>query len=278
MSRLKFVVVGTLRNGAKRIEGEIQSLTRILEPLGDVYFLVIESDSSDDTARTLYEISKKNPNFFFKSLGILESLIPNRIERLIFCRNVYVKEIRESEALQNADFVIVTDLDGVNGKLKTENVSFGISRLDSWDALCANQSGRYYDLLALRHEYWCPQNVFEEYYWLRKVVSSKKAKKIAIFSKMIRIPKNSGLIPVDSAFGGFAIYKATTFSSNDYTRLPRDNPSDIDHVILNRRLRESGGKIYIDSQLINAGWVAHSLSSFALFRGLAKIKKEILRR
>jgi len=278
VSRLKFLVVGTLRNGAKRIEGEIQALTRILEPLGDVYFLVIESDSSDDTVRTLYEISKKNPNFFFKSLGILESLIPNRIERLIFCRNVYVTEIRELKALQNADFVIVTDLDGVNGKLKTENVSFSISRLDSWDALCANQSGRYYDLLALRHEYWCPQNVFEEYYWLRKVVSSKKAKKIAIFSKMIRIPKNSGLISVDSAFGGLAIYKATTFSSIDYTRLPRDNPSDIDHVILNRRLRESGGKIYIDSQLINAGWVAHSLSSFALFRGLAKIKKKILRR
>jgi hypothetical protein len=278
MSRLKFVVVGTLRNGAKRIEGEIQSLSRVLEPLGDVYFLVVESDSSDDTVKTLSEISEKNPNFFCKSLGVLESSIPDRIERLIFCRNVYVTELRESKALQNADFVIVADLDGINRKLKTENISSSISRLDSWDALCANQSGRYYDLLALRHKYWCPQNVFEEYSWLRKIISAKKAKKITIFSKMIRIPRDSGLISVDSAFGGFAIYRATTFLYNDYTRLPRDNQSDIDHVILSRRIRESGGKVYIDSQLINAGWVAHSLSSFALFRGLAKIKKEILRK
>ena len=278
MSRLKFVVVGTIRNGAKRIEGEIQSLSRVLEPLGDVYFLVVESDSSDDTVKTLSGISEKNPNFFCKSLGVLESSIPDRIERLIFCRNVYVAELRESRALQNADFVIVADLDGINRKLKTESISYSISRLDSWDALCANQSGRYYDLLALRHKYWCPQNVFEEYSWLRKVISAKKAKKITIFSKMIRIPRDSGLIAVDSAFGGFAIYRATTFSSNDYTRLPRDNQTDIDHVILSKRIRESGGKVYIDSQLINAGWVAHSLSSFALFRGLAKIKKEILRK
>jgi hypothetical protein len=257
MSRLKFVVVGTLRNSAKRIEREIQSIARVLEKLGDVYFLVIESDSSDGTDRTLSEISKKIPNFFYKSLGTLESSIPDRIERLIFCRNVYVRELRESKALQNADFVIVADLDGINRKLKTENVSFSISRLDSWDALCANQSGRYYDLLALRHKYWCPQNVFEEYSWLRKVISAKKAKKITLFSKMIRILRDSGLIPVDSAFGGFAKYKATTFSSKDYTRLPRDNHLSIDHVILSRRIRESGGKVYIDSQLINAGWVAH---------------------
>jgi hypothetical protein len=59
---------------------------------------------------------------------------------------------------------------------------------------------------------------------------------------MIRIPREYGLISVDSAFGGFAIYKTRDFMFHDYTRFPRDSHSDIDHVIFNRRIIESGGQ------------------------------------
>ena len=277
MAPLKIVVVGTIRNGAKAIRNEIQSLKRILEPLAEVFFFVVESDSSDDTPKILDNISKEITNFSYKSLGKLESKIPNRIERLIFCRNIYVREIRESLTFQEADFVIVVDLDGVNKKLNTKEIHFSLSRKVTWAALSANQSGKYYDLLALRHKYWCPNNVFDEYHWLREMMYWKKAKKRAIYEKMYRIPRNMGLIPVDSAFGGFAIYRTHYLLNYDYSRLPRDESSDIDHVILNRRIVESGGRIYIDSQLINTGWTRHSLSSFSLFRGLVDLKRIFIR-
>jgi len=274
---VKIAVVGTVRNVSRQLEKEIKVLKQALEPIGDVAFFVVESDSLDATKRTLDLLVEKYKNFTYKSLGDLEPSIPDRIERLIFCRNVYVQEIRKSKHLSQSDFVIVVDLDGINKKLKAESVKLSLSRKENWDVICANQTRKYYDLLALRHKFWCPQNVFDEYYWLRGVLTWKKAKKYTIYNKMIRIPREYGLISVDSAFGGFAIYKTRHFMFHDYTRLPRDSHSDIDHVIFNRRIIESGGNIFIDSQLINAHWTKHSLSSFPMFRGLANFKKRLMR-
>jgi hypothetical protein len=62
-----------------------------------VNFLVIESDSKDNTIKILNNIKNKKNNISYVSLGKIDSILPNRIQRLAFCRNVYVKEIRENK-------------------------------------------------------------------------------------------------------------------------------------------------------------------------------------
>lgn len=269
----RFLVVGTIRNGERVISREVRHIHNALSPIGEVHFLIVESDSKDKTVDVLQTLSGTINNFEFITLGSLEKEIPDRIERLIFCRNVYLDQVKSQSKYSDFDFVIVADLDGVNQKLTTLSIEKSINQKVIWAGLFANQSHRYYDLLALRHELWCPHNVFEEYSWLRNYMSPSRAKSNAIYRRMIRISEDSPLIPVSSAFGGFAIYKRDFFVSASYSRTERDNPTDIDHVLLNRRVTELGGNLFIDPQLINSSWTFHSLSSYSLFRIAARVKK-----
>jgi plasmid stabilization system protein ParE len=275
LPKQNFAVVGTARNVAKSIEQEIRSIKKALDPLGNIYFHLIESDSVDSTVQVLQRLKETIPNFDFTALGELRQDIPDRIERLIFCRNAYVIKLRELIEELNIQTVAVADLDGMNTKLHTKSIEQAAKNLSDWSAICANQMGRYYDLLALRHKYWCPNNVFDEYRWLGRFMDLKHAKNLAIYNRMIRIPVNSGTIEVDSAFGGFALYRAQIFLYCDYSRQPHDSPSDIDHVILTRRIRESGGRICIDSNLINGGWNEHSLASLGTFRLMVSLKNSL---
>lgn len=270
--RKRFVVVGTIKDGERVISREIKNIREALIPLGDVHFFIVESDSQDGTVNTLQALAKTTSNFEFISLGKIEKNIPNRIDRLIFCRNYYLEKIKSDPKYFDFDFVVVADLDGVNKKLTSTSVERSITQKSDWAGIFANQSHRYYDLLALRHELWCPHNVFDEYSWLRGFISPSKAKSQAIYRRMIKIDTKFAMIPVLSAFGGFAIYRKSFFIIGSYSRTERDKASDIDHVILNRRITESGGRLFIDPQLINSSWTFHSLSSHAWFRFLAKMK------
>lgn len=270
---LRFVVAGTIRDGEKQISKQVNLIYSALKPLGEVQFLVVESDSQDSTPLALKSLQTSLPGFDYVSLGNLSERIPNRIERLIFCRNTYMEEIKSTGKYSRGDFFIVADLDGVNSKLRSESVKVSLKRREEWAAIFANQTYKYYDLLALRHNHWCPQNVFDEYAWLRNHIPPKSAKKLAIFDRMIHIKSSLPLIEVKSAFGGFGIYKPEFFLSSSYTRTAADFESDIDHVIFNRRIVEMGGKLYIDPQLINASWTMHSLSSNSFFRAAATLKR-----
>lgn len=272
MATWNFAVVGTVRNVAKCVEHDIQLIKDVLDPLGNVHFHLIESDSEDKTIEVLSGLRKQIPQFDYTSLGELKTQIPNRIERLIFCRNAYVGKLREIIQESNIQIVVVADLDGINTKLQTRTVEQAAQNLRDWSAVCANQMGRYYDLLALRHKYWCPNNVFDEFQWLEGFIDPKHAKKLAVYNRMIRIPINSGMIEVDSAFGGFALYRSQLFLDSDYSRQPQDSYSDNEHVILCRRIRERGGQICIDSNLINGGWNHHSLASVGIFRLISLLK------
>lgn len=269
------VVVGTVRNIEKSLMKKVAKINSVLNNLGSVKFLLIESDSNDNTVKVLERARLSNENFAYKSLGNLSLEIPDRIERLIHCRNVYHAEIVSSQSYSECDFVVVVDLDNALHKLSTASVSKSINNKEPWAALFSNQTHKYYDLLALRHPQWCPSNVFEEYLWLRRFMSARKAKSTAIFNRMIKIPITEPMIPVDSAFGGFAIYKMQYFRAGSYLRSNLDSPSDIDHVIFNRRILETGGKLFIDPQLINTSWTAHSLSSHSWFRFVARLKSKL---
>ena len=76
-----------------------------------------------------------------------------------------------------------------------------------WDMCSANRRNYYYDIWALRHPDWCPQDCWERFARLRPQIGNENAFQMAILGPMVRIPAHLPFIEVESAFGGLAIYR-----------------------------------------------------------------------
>jgi hypothetical protein len=259
------LVTGIARDVARILPNELNRIEKEMESIfNSVNFLVIESDSKDNTTTVLNEIKNQKNNFNYISLGKIESSLPNRIERLAFCRNIYVKEIRDNKLYKYIDFIAIVDFDIKNNRLNLKVVKKLISG-DGWDAIFANQTGFYYDIYALRKKGWVENDCFVEYKKLSMSTSPQDAKELAVWSKMKKIRKNSPLIPVDSAFGGLGIYRKNVFMNFDYS-LPHQQVHESEHVSLHKKITDSNGLLFIVPNMTNFSWNTHNLSCFKLLR------------
>jgi hypothetical protein len=272
------LVVGTIRNGSNKAIQDLQRIMQALETLAEFKVFVVESDSEDDTVDKLDALSKSDSRFRFQSLGKVSQIFPDRIERLRYCRNHYVRELRSFSDYLDCDVIIVADLDGVNRKLSTRGLDLALKSLNQWDAISANQSGPYYDILALRHPIWSPNNWMTEFRYFEPYIGKVKAKRHSLSDRQLRIPASKPIIPVDSAFGGICVYQRWVFEKCDYTA---DDFAyldvEIDHVTLHRKMRSFGGTIAILPAFLNSGWNEHSfrgnsfiirISEFRVMKGL----------
>ena len=260
-------MTGLARDVAKFLPRELNRIEKELKDIFEIVnFLIIESDSKDNTEKVLENIKNKRHNFNYKSLGVIESILPNRIQRLAFCRNVYVKEVRENKLYKDVDFVAIVDFDIKNNRLRLNELKKLIGE-HSWDAIFANQTGRYYDVYALRKKGWVENDCFADYKKFSMSMSSQDAKELAIWSKMRKIGKNSPLIPVDSAFGGLGIYRKNVFMNFDYSLL-NEQIHESEHVSLHKKITDSNGLLFIVPNMTNFSWSAHNLSSFKILRML----------
>jgi hypothetical protein len=224
-------------------------------------------------------------NFHFVSLGDLRSEIPDRIPRIRHCRNVYVNEIRRILESTDIEYVFVADLDGMNSEISSKAILSSFERND-WGAVLANQRGGYYDVLALRHPTWCPQDVLVDLRHEQSLIDNTdlprrsfirrtnrrieydRARKKAIYSRMIRIKSNEDWIEVHSGFGGLGIYKAELFKKFDYSLREGDLSFESEHVALSKRITEDGNKIFINPRMINNHFNTYNINRFLLVRQL----------
>jgi hypothetical protein len=264
------VVVGTIRNGAHSVKNDLQRILNALNEILPTCAFVVESDSTDNTVGELNSLSNLDTRIAYKSLGKVAPVIPDRINRLRFCRNAYVEEIRTNHKYRNCDLVVVADLDGINTEISARNITLALETSVNWDALTANQRAKYYDILALRHIYWSPNNWSSEAAWFEVFLGKEKALQHTMIDRMLKIPVNYPPMEVQSAFGGFAIYKRWVFDSCDYSEDSTSDTDEIDHVSLSRKIRSHGGHVYIHPALINANWTEHSISSIRSLRILKK--------
>ena len=273
------LVVGTIKNGERTLQSEIKKCVKALSNFDRVNFYLVESDSSDKTLQILNELKISNSNFDFVSLGHLISRIPEQYNRIRYCRNEYVKYLRNIKI--QPKFVLVVDLDGMNSALNSKSINSCFTR-DDWDVVIANQTIGYYDILALRHPAWQINDwrADHEYYKnnlnrlkltknsrftkIKKYLDLDKTQYLAIYSKMIRIPRKNEWIKVDSGFGGAAIYKSEVFLNYDYSK--EFETSETDHVTLHRKLVRDGGRIYINPAFINSHFNTYNLNKFLIIR------------
>ena len=252
------LVVGTVRNCEKSIKADVDRIGAALSSFKHVQWLAVESDSDDATVSVLESLKHNQPGFDYFALGELRSKIPKRTERLAFCRNRYAEAIRSSDNYDAVDFIAVADFDGINSSISAAAVE-SCWRRDDWDACTANQGGPYYDIWTLRHEHWCPGDCWQEYQFLRQYTANgERARYASVSSRMITIPKSSEWIDVESAFGGFAIYRRKWFDIVEYIGVTDDGEEVCEHVSINLTMRKAGAKIFINPQLINANLTPHT--------------------
>lgn len=259
LSTYGFLIVGLVRNCADKIVADVARLRQAIGAAKQVHWLLIESDSNDLTLVALEKLSKQIPNFRFISLGTLRSTMPLRTQRIAHCRNEYLKQIRQCDAYKNLDYVIASDFDGLNTHLSAAAIESCWERND-WDMCSANQLGPYYDIWALRHPLWSPNDCWAQFHFLAAYEpDTEKNLFDSVYSRMIRIPAESSWIEVDSSFGGFAIYKKELFSLADYVGLDDAGKELCEHVAFHAQLKSQGARLFINPKLINANYTEHTV-------------------
>ena len=254
----QFLIVGLAKNCSKSIKTDIAKVQSALQAFKHVQWLVIESDSRDRTVTKLGELEQEIENFRFISLGALRKDFPLRTARIAHCRNRYLDELNNNPIYAHIDYVIVADLDGVNDQL-TERGLLSCWARDDWDVCTANQRGPYYDVWALRHKTWSPNDCWSQYRFLTEHgLSANESLFAAIHSRMVKIDENLDWIEVDSSFGGLAIYRRKALEGVQYVGLDDKGEMVCEHVQLHAILKSKGGRIFINPGLINTGYTSHT--------------------
>lgn len=250
------LVVGTARNCARHLRADIERLQAAF-PGVHLSWLIVESDSSDQTVALLHSLRQQMERFSFLSLGALSAAMPQRTGRLAHCRNAYAEQIRANPAYAGVDYVVVADFDGINARIGPEAVASCGAR-DDWDVVAANQAGPYFDIWALRHRDWCPGDCWAEYRFLTgHGLGEERALAAAVHARMITLPPDGDWVEVDSAFGGLAIYRKSMFDLASYAGTIDGVPC-CEHVPFHQALRHQGRRIFINPALVNGGLSEHT--------------------
>lgn len=263
-----FLIAGVVRNGGPKLYNRIKSLVDCFKNCGKISVLVVESDSSDDTVAVLKRLSTENSFFRYTSLGSLSCRFPLRTQRLAFCRNYYLNALNNLELYEDVDFLVVADLDGVNDLLRSSSLSSCWSST-AWDACFANQLGPYYDIWALRHPLWSPNDCLRQVDFMKTIGSDEFSAIFgSVLSRMRVLPPNSPWIPVESAFGGLAIYKKSAIGNALYVGLDPHGNEVCEHVQFHQDFISRGKHLYIVPSLINSSYDSRTKysSGFGLIR------------
>lgn len=247
-------ICGLARNVEESLERTLALMKSIAELTHNYVAVIATNDNQDSTDVILSAWQASNDQNTVLRFDGLTAHLPNKIERIAMLRNACLAHAHAQ--IINPKFVVVLDFDGPNINVTAESIFASMSSLDiNWDGLFSNQPDAYYDIYALRHQTWCPQNCWQEVTRATRGLSgryvTRKAIEKFIYDRQVRIPPNFQPISVASAFGGFAIYRYESIRETWYS--PRNKQGDIEceHVSFNLSISANGGKLFILPSLIN---------------------------
>jgi hypothetical protein len=272
-SENQVLITGIIKDAETTLTKDMERLNSAFAGFSKISWFLVESNSVDRTREILFQIKESNLDFNFVSLDQNMLNDTSRTVALAEARNRYLAEVIRNPNYKKIDFVVVSDFNNLNSSLTKLAVDSCFEGEIAWDVCCANQSGPYYDIWALRHPLWSPNDCWEAHAFFRKQTFFPEVALIkAVNSRMIRIKQTSEWIEVDSAFGGLAIYKRSVFIKGEYAGLTPDLRPICEHVPFNISLRSQGAKIFINPRLINFSRTDHSIRSGAIHRIIRILK------
>ena len=257
LKRKKIIIVGIVRNIEKTLLKDMERLESAFAMFGEINWFLVESGSSDDSRNILENISKLRNNFSYLVTELIDGA--SRTENMASARNFYLDFLQRDQKSREFSYVAVADFNNLNDKINYHAVESCWTN-DDWDVVTANQSGRYYDLWALRHPLWSPNDCWEQHAFYRRYMKfPESAVTFSMRSRMLRIPRHEDWIEVDSAFGGLAIYKSSILNSNArYNGITSEGKRICEHVSFNLALKAEGARIFVNPSLINTRITDHS--------------------
>ncbi len=235
---------------ARNIESQLSVFRRNIENIASLFkeypIFIVESDSTDKTLIYLRQWHEKNDRVTIKTYGNLSYNITNRSDRIAYCRNNLFDEVRSPSLfrLSRNTFYMVADAD-ISILLNRGNFLANFDYLiDEWGAMTASQYSGYYDIWALQNnvvDYDCWQMVHN---FLVTLVTFNQAIETYIGVNQKPIPSNHRLIPVNSAFGGAAVYQIKYLNECKYAGYKSHEICE--HVSFNLCVTRNGEKIFIN--------------------------------
>lgn len=246
--RSRAVFTGVARDCAVHLPDVLANLAQFAACYSEASFVFAVSDSGDESCSILQRWLAADRRGKVIDLGCLADRLPRRTERIAYARNRCLDEIRACE-WATYDHLVVADLDDVLAPpMATNGFAEATRWLDSSPeraAVLANALPRYYDIWALRHDRWCPEDCWHPI-WGRSAEETFEAAKFReVFARQIEIPADLPPIAVRSAFGGLGIYRLPLALDAHYCGLDAQGRDVSEHVAFNDAIRRLGGELYI---------------------------------
>jgi len=278
IEQCSLLIAGVVRNGERRMRRDLEVLRRATSGAGfrRVRWLIIESDSTDRTVEILRGLQIEWDGFDAVSLGPMRERHPLRTDRIAQSRNACLAALDTDPRYDDVTHVLVADLDGVCRDLTPQALASCWDLDEPWSACMANQGDYYYDVWALRHRHWCPGDAWAQRNALLPLIGEAAADKLALFARMVHIPRTRAPIEVDSAFGGLALYRREALFDMRYEGLDGEGRQICEHVAMHARMRALGHRLYIHPGLINARRTKHA-GRKKFFRSLRRAAWNFLR-
>ena len=205
-------ICGTARYSRNEFDAVFRNIEAIANRMQDYRIVIFYDKSNDNTLVKLRKFKAKNPKLIL--MENKEPMLPFRTERLAHARNACLAKVLELNEVLHWDYFIVMDLDDVCAKpMKLPVLDYAFQNKDRWDSISFNRTD-YYDLWALSYAPF-----YLSFLHFKNVNTNTKAK---ITKDLAQLNKED-LLPVLSAFNGFAIYKINMFKNSTYKSKTIDN-------------------------------------------------------
>jgi hypothetical protein len=222
---------------------------------GRANIVIVENDSVDGTSEKLREYAE-----FDDTLRLVQPVLNDRqwksndpdstslerVAKMSKIRNMYLDAATE---FSDADYLIVIDLDLLGG-WSYDGIynSFGY---DDWSAMTAN--GIMYITQVLRGPSGqeSKEKVRRMFFdtWTFRPLGDPKFRGFATYESY-HVDKSDKPIQILSNFNGLGIYDYNTINSIEYKPYALDGTVSCEHVYVNQKIVEGGGKVFINSSQI----------------------------
>ena len=205
-SEEKVLICGVIKNGEKGF-GNVKKCAEELGNLFADYRVIVYENNSTDATKNLYHgWTQNNQKVIFISEDLTQDFLDNytvkigdyRTQFIARARNIVLEKALSCE-FDDYAYHIMVDLDGIGPWPVSEIINTIENPEHEWDAICANGS---YDLYAIRSDKYCLNLDLIGQVWLEN--------QAYIGNKLQELLQNGLWYPVESAFGGLAIYKRSS--------------------------------------------------------------------
>ncbi|RYE19056.1 MAG: hypothetical protein EOP45_13220 [Sphingobacteriaceae bacterium] len=249
------ILCGLMRDCSQVIPHVQKEVSDMCQLFQKVHVIIVENDSKDNTREELLRWAQSSPDVTIEILGCglntpecvlqlcetstLNGIGQTRIAKMVYLRNLYLKHIKESPSLRTYDYCAVMDMDLI-GDLSTNGLAHTGYVFESdvtIDAVATNGwAQNFMNMMS-----------FYDFYAYRTASTLRPFKHLNPFNISVTNDFTGQAYKVDSAFGGFAIYKTSALLDKEYLLTKNTVGYVCEHITLNEKLN-----MYLDPQFIFA--------------------------